>query len=417
MDSVRFFVIALFLTLTAGCAEELAQLDKALAKAVEGVSDTDRITGKRVINLDNRAKQIAQADREAAALIANFKKKGIPLNQAADSFQYSRLLRIFKKVHNVSHLRYENWTPILIRDETENAFVNGGTYAFFHLGIMKTLDDDEVAAIVGHEIAHVAANHRFEFAAHVKLSKLAGSKSVKREHFEHAFGYKQEEEADRIGILYAALAGYAPNAAVNVWNKLHDDNAHILMRSHPVSSARMHAARETAAKVRTYYQPGKKNLYYASILKDNTLWQQKKPALETGKGGGLLAFAETIGNARAQHEQAKTEEQRQKQKVALITAAEQLTRIYQMQVISPNSLRISFTWNGNIPIGNIKMRTVLSGGQIAEKNTGGPLLPGKSYYIVMHFGNAPFASWQAGTEIPVEQIGKTINIEFIDAIQ
>ena len=82
----------------------------------------------------------------------------------------------------------------------------GGTYIFVNKGFMDDVkDDDELAAVVGHEIAHVTANHLGEQSSYTMAAMLRGSKGVKKESFQAAFTFKSEEEADEVGTLYATL--------------------------------------------------------------------------------------------------------------------------------------------------------------------------------------------------------------------
>ena len=85
------------------------------------------------------------------------------LNAGVDRRSYNRLLGIFQRVHSVSHFANENWKIVLLPEDGFNAFVTGGTYVAVYQGLMDEVRDDAaVAAVIGHEIGHVAANHVFE---------------------------------------------------------------------------------------------------------------------------------------------------------------------------------------------------------------------------------------------------------------
>ena len=312
---IKLFLFPLVAVVLAGCAEQLSDLDTAFGKVAEQYTSVDRVTGQREVNQYNRTQQIAKADEEARSLILEISSRGTKMGVNADRKQYARLQRVFRQVHSVSHFHNENWTPILIGDGQWNAFVNGGTYVFVHWGLMRDLSDDaELAAVIAHEIAHIAANHRFEQQSHVQIANLLGSKSAGREHWEAAFTHEQEEEADKIGVLYMALAGYDPQAAVRVWEEKfakHGDG-NLLIRTHPVPSSRMQKARQVAQQVRQYYSPGVKNYKFAEVLRNNVLWNtDNKSNLAVGKGGGFFSVLEGVASGLAKHNQAKAEEKRQ----------------------------------------------------------------------------------------------------------
>ncbi|KAF9593239.1 hypothetical protein IFM89_020995 [Coptis chinensis] len=101
-----------------------------------------------------------------------------------------------------NHYDEFNWN-ILVVDELEiNAFAMAGGTIFIFSGTLEVLTDGDVAAIIGHEVAHVVARHIFESPR---------SLSIRR---------KQELEADYIGLLLMASAGYNPRAAPEYWWKL-----------------------------------------------------------------------------------------------------------------------------------------------------------------------------------------------------
>ena len=312
----RGIFIATVSLILAGCAEQLVEFDKGLGQLAEQHTSVDIVTGERSVNLYDRDKQIKIGDQAAVSMIIAMAGAKIPLNRDANAKQYARLKRVFSKVHSVSHFRGEQWNPTLVGSYEWNAFVTGGKYLFVNLGLMRSLkSDDELAAVIGHEIAHIAANHKFEKDSHVQVASLLGSKSAKRKHFHVAFTHEQEEEADKIGILYMALAGYNPQAAVKVWQKQFSQSGdgNILMRSHPANSARLQNARVIAGKVHQYYSPGVKNRNYFAILRNNALWKSKKSNIAKGKGGGLLSLMEGIAGGLSEHAQAKAEEKRQRQ--------------------------------------------------------------------------------------------------------
>lgn len=375
--------------LVAGCAD----IDRQLYSLSETVAPADRVTGQRSLNFASRQSQIAQSNRQADAMLAEMQQEGRPINEKLDAAQYARLQRIFTRVHAVSHLKDEPWKVYLLPSNDFNAFVTGGSYVFVNKGLMDTLrSDDEVAAVLGHELAHVSANHVYERNAHAIAATLRGSKSVKEQTFQTAFTYNNEEEADEIGTLYAALAGYNPVAAANVWKRMYESQGDfsLVAISHPTNSDRYRKNMQLASTYQKYYTPGKINPRAAEILADNEVFGNRggfagNTNIQPGQGGGLLAVLETTAGAYGKHTQAKNEQQRQALNQQFITGVNQSMGIAQPRVEGTNVLWVPVTYRGDVPVRNMTLMAQL-GGATATKTAGGAVLqPGQSFEVPFDF--------------------------------
>ncbi len=340
----RMVVAAGVFTLLGGC-QTLQQIDKGLYQVADAVSEEDRVTGQRSLSFAGRSEQIAQGNRYVEQILAKEKKEGRKVDAALDRSQYYRLVRVFDRIHTSSHLRSERWRPVLIDRDSFNAFTTGGTYIVVHLELMKQLkSDDELAAVLGHEIAHTVANHVFERQSHAQLSALARSNSARKGGYQAAFTHESEREADRIGILYSSLAGFDPMAASRIWARQYklEGNARALFaHDHPVNAERQSETAKVGQAVRQYYQPGKQNPQYARLLKDNVLWQQSQGA-KAGEGGGVQALLGTAFGAYVQHEQAKQEARRQQAQANFVKAIE--SRLKLEKTSSPNARTLDTVW-------------------------------------------------------------------------
>ena len=127
----------------------------------------------------------------------------------------------------------------VIEGETPNAFALPGGFIFIYTGLLKIADEeDETAAAIAHEIAHVAARHMTKQAtksaivnaASIPVSILLGggpAAVLARQGaglgvpavFLH-FTRKDETEADYLGLQYMYAAGYDPNGAISIFEKL-----------------------------------------------------------------------------------------------------------------------------------------------------------------------------------------------------
>jgi predicted Zn-dependent protease len=128
------------------------------------------------------------------------------------------------------------WEVNLIGSKQINAFCMPGGKIAFYTGILDTLKltDDEVAMIMGHEIAHALREHARERIAKSELTSLgasllgefvgggkyAGAFQLGGNLLTLKFSRDDESEADVVGLELAARAGYDPRAGVSLWRKM-----------------------------------------------------------------------------------------------------------------------------------------------------------------------------------------------------
>lgn len=342
-----------------GC-EALQTLDQGLYSVAESVSETDRITGQRSLSMADRAAQIAQGNQYVEQMLTQEQQQGRKTNAALNKVQYQRLVTLFDRVHRVSHLSQERWQPLLIDRDSFNAFTTGGTYIVVHLELMKQLNDDEVAAVVGHEIAHTVANHVAERQTHQQLSALTSSSAVRRQGYQAAFTHEREREADRIAILYSALAGFDPYAASRIWARQYESEGNarsLFAHDHPVNAERAAETRQIADQVRQYYRPGQVNPQAASLLNENVLWQKQdnQHAATAGQGGGVAAVLSTAFGAYVEHQGAKQEEARQAQQAGFVRAVEQSMALEKQTPLDAKRWQTDWYYRGNIPLQGVIM--------------------------------------------------------------
>jgi predicted Zn-dependent protease len=384
MKLVQNLTIVLMAVILSGCSSTLASIDSGLYDVSSAISTEDRVTGKRSFNFKKRADQIKESDAVAKKILAKLDDEKIKYNAELDPEGYKRVNTILNRILSVSHFKDEKWTAVLVKDDSFNAFVMGGTYVFVYTGLLDAVaTDDEIAAVMGHEIAHVVANHIYESDAYQKMAMILRSTSAKGENFKKSFTSKHEEEADEIGILYSALAGYDPFAASNLWGRMFKEsgNSGSFVQDHPINSNRAENTNKTAVKVKPYYAEGKVNPDYDKLLITNSLWNNsKKDRIKSGEGGGFVALLETLGDGYIKREAAKKEARRQENRQRTIRNASQLISIVESKYIDAETWRVRVRYNGSIPLKKLVLAAEMDRKDRVVFAFSGSLNGGKEYY-------------------------------------
>lgn len=134
------------------------------------------------------------------------------------------------------------WEVNLVDDKTPNAWCMPGGKMVVYTGILPyTQNETALAIVMGHEIAHALARHGNERMSQGLMQQMgvtalqvavANKPQETQNLFMQAyglgsqvgailpFGRKQELEADKFGLIYAALAGYDPRESVNFWRRM-----------------------------------------------------------------------------------------------------------------------------------------------------------------------------------------------------
>lgn len=172
-----------------------------------------------------------------------------------------------------------DWQVNVISSDTLNAWCMPGGKIAVYTGIIERLKltDAELAAIMGHEIAHALREHSRERASTDKLKGLGlfalsqaanlGETSLQlanlASHYAISlpFSRSHETEADHMGTELMARAGYDPMAAVNVWKKMQkisQESTMEILSTHPSNESRIKDLTDIAKKVEHLYKAAKK---------------------------------------------------------------------------------------------------------------------------------------------------------------
>ena len=175
------------------------------------------------------------------------------------------------------------WEFNLVQDKQVNAWCMPGGKIVVYEGLLPvTQDEASLAIVMGHEIAHAVARHSAErlsnaykeqygAAALSALMQGAGVSSGWQQlaglvHqyggalFTSGFSRKQESEADHIGLIFAAMAGYNPEVAVTFWQRMSSatgGGSNSLFADHPSDATRIQQIQGWLPEAQKYYVPPK----------------------------------------------------------------------------------------------------------------------------------------------------------------
>lgn len=200
-----------------------------------------------------------------------------------DKAGYERLKRITSRlIPQTGAFRQDapgwQWEANLQTSDELNAYCAPGGKIMVYTGLIKKLklSDDEIAAVVGHEIAHALREHGRErmsqaYGQQVVMSGVAivtGMDQQKAQLMEMAatvaltlpHSRAQESEADIIGLELAARAGYDPRAAVTLWQKMStagNGGPPVFLSTHPSGAQRIKELEARIPQVMPLYEQSK----------------------------------------------------------------------------------------------------------------------------------------------------------------
>ena len=208
--------------------------------------------------------------------------------------EYNQIVDIGFKIRDAINIYYETnsqedptsnfqWEFVLVDDDqTKNAWCMPGGKIAVYTGILEvTKNNNGLAAVMGHEIAHAVAKHSVERASRgtllnvgTKIIDIASGgvlSEVNRTTGQNVVGLlsqigimnpfnrKQETEADYLGMIFASLSGYDIRETVKLWERMKESNKGKeppeFMSTHPSSSNRINNINEWINEIIINYPP------------------------------------------------------------------------------------------------------------------------------------------------------------------
>ena len=186
--------------------------------------------------------QLVSSSQEAQLGLQEFDKlkKSVPVSK--DPVANAQLQRVGQRIAAVAPLSGAHWEFVLFdKPGVPNAFCLPGGKVGIYSGILPiTLNDAGLATVIGHEVAHAVARHGAErmseqmliqVGGQILVQATAGRSEASSAVMQQAYGIgstlgvalphsrAQELEADRIGLLYMARAGFEPREALAFWQR------------------------------------------------------------------------------------------------------------------------------------------------------------------------------------------------------
>ena len=259
----RFFfagALAIFTALSSGC-------------------DTVPVTGRKQLNLMSSSEEMQLGLTSFEQL-----KKTTPISH--DPAANALVQKVGKRIAAVATPDMPNaqWEFVVFESKEANAFCLPGGKVGVYTGILPiTKDEAGLATVIGHEVSHAVARHGAERMSEAELENLgAGALGASMTHTDPrmaaaaqvAYGLTtqvgmelphsraQESEADHIGLIYMARAGYDPEAAVQFWQRFMQYNAQqggsgtpAFLRTHPTDEKRIQQLQQWMSEAKAQYKP------------------------------------------------------------------------------------------------------------------------------------------------------------------
>jgi metalloendopeptidase OMA1, mitochondrial len=199
-------------------------------------------THKQTTPVTQRTQHVALSDAQQTKLGDQQYQKTLQENRAniiSSGAAYDEVQRVATRIEAVAGRDKPafHWRVTLLRKNEANAYCLPGGKIVVYTGILPvTGNDSALATVLGHEVAHATAEHSAERIEREHLTRIAaaivagGVAFTPRQYLRVTallgaadslpFSRSQESEADHIGLIYMARAGYQPRQAVAFWKRM-----------------------------------------------------------------------------------------------------------------------------------------------------------------------------------------------------
>ena len=251
-----------------------------------GTTRTVPITGRKQDILVSDEQVLALSNQEYTNYMKSAKLSTNSANTAMVKRVGQRLATAVEKYLNEHGMAAEakqfSWEFNLVQDKNVNAFCMPGGKIVVYEGLLPvTKDEASLAIVLGHEIAHAVAKHSAEQmskqiknqygtqilgevlnavgvgANTTQLAQVIAQKGLQFRSLKYS--RDNESEADHMGLIFAAMAGYDPNVAVTFWQRMSGGkgNQDDFLSDHPSDAKRIAALQRDMPEALRYYEASK----------------------------------------------------------------------------------------------------------------------------------------------------------------
>lgn len=249
---------------------------------------TNAVTGRRQLSLFPESALQAEAVQQYQSFLSE--NKVVSPNTSRDAEMVKRvgsrvasaITTYYRSKGLAKELEGYKWEFNLVSDNQVNAWCMPGGKVVVYAGLLPvTQNEAALAVVMGHEILHAVAQHGNERMSQVAVAnglQVAGNvftsnNAQANSLFNNVFApgaqvgvllpnsRKQEYEADRFGLIFAAMAGYNPREAIPFWQRMaaasNGNKPPEFLSSHPADDSRIAKIQEYMPEALKYYKPRK----------------------------------------------------------------------------------------------------------------------------------------------------------------
>lgn len=245
------------------------------------------ITGRRSLTLVPESEMISMSLTEYDKFLAEHKplgatdKRVIMVRTIGAKIQAS-VEKYYAEKGLSAQLNGFKWEFNVVDENVVNAWCMPGGKVVVYTGLLPvTQDEASLAVVMGHEIAHAVAKHGTErmsqgllvqFGGSVLATALQTKPALTQALFQQSYGITSqlgvlkysrthETEADKMGLVFAAMGGYNPEAAIAFWERMaassNGQKPPELLSTHPSDATRIADLKAFMPEAKKYYNPGK----------------------------------------------------------------------------------------------------------------------------------------------------------------
>ncbi|MCA0429230.1 MAG: M48 family metallopeptidase [Bacteroidetes bacterium] len=265
MTKNKFLTIALFISLISACHKNAVTGKRSLSLVPESELMTMSFT-----QYDQFLKEHPPLpDNDERVVMV--RRIGVRIQKSVEEY--------YKQKNASKDLNGFAWQFNVVDDNTVNAWCMPGGKVVVYTGILPvTQDENSLAVVMGHEIAHAVARHGnqrmsqgllINFGGQALSIALSQKPAFTQQLFAQAYGVStglgalkysrsHETEADKMGLIFAAMGGYDPEAAIKFWERMSQSGGQKppeLLSTHPSDETRIKDLKAFMPEAKKYYKP------------------------------------------------------------------------------------------------------------------------------------------------------------------